>query len=208
MLSRTSKTIDKSQNPTIGYPSPLRLLPELWLMVLEHLSLADIRNLSLINKDMHLLAQPLLFRHVYLTASPSRSCAYPASRRSSHKWIEFSSPTSEQLVFLKIPRISSAVRTCTFLGCYDDVENDFTTEAIFKVIAMFSGLHTLTCEHAEITYKVLQAIRRVHALSTLVLDRCDLSVAVDIPHLRLSRTERMGHGLGGENAWRFVFEAK
>src|SRR5262245_40515020 len=67
----------------------------------------------------------LLFRHLYITVPRSRWCTYPSSRQKSHKWIEIqcstSTPTTtcEELAFLKIPRIASSIRTCTFLGCHD-----------------------------------------------------------------------------------------
>jgi hypothetical protein len=199
-------SIDNSHNQSevspLNQPTALRLLPELWLMLLEHLSFHDIENVSLTCRDMCFLVQPLLFRHVHICIAPPLPLEEGPRKKQqqrSRERIAYAAGLCKQLAFYRTPRIASAIRGFKYFGSSSEKLNKVMSEAVFDLLLLLPNLYMFTCEHTSLTATSLKAIQGIPALSSLVLSKCSLSTVDGISRLPLRRLDLNNNH--GDNEW-------
>jgi hypothetical protein len=137
---------------------------------------------------MWFVVQPFLFRHariVVVLPSVSKRKQEQCSKQRALYIAGF----CERLAFFRIPRVASAVHEFTFIGSTSDSLGFFMAEAVFHLLPLFTGLHTLTCEKTFLTNTCFDAMTKTRTLSSLILSECILSVGSTISQLPLKHLD-------------------
>lgn len=136
---------------------------DIWQEIIKHLSPATLRDICTVNRNLHWLAQPLLFECIIIHPSyQSRNLARNLRRR---------------LEFLRSQRIAWAIRECRIdLGVFTNTKmfqsiSDIILGGFADCASAFPNLRRFTLSSVHITLPILAKLQHYQPLA-LVLKSC------------------------------------